>query len=69
MRISILIIINTLHFAYLKMYAKFHNPKSSSRWENSDEKTSICYIGLTEEKSEKKAKWALASLFSFTQYT
>ena len=36
MRISILILIYTMHFdfAYLKMYTKFHNPKSSSCREN-----------------------------------
>ena len=30
MRISILIFIYTLHFAYLKVYTIFHNPKSRS---------------------------------------
>ena len=30
MRISSLIFIYTTHFAYLKVYTKFHNPKSSS---------------------------------------
>ena len=30
MRISTLIFIYTLHFAYLRVYTKFHNPKSSS---------------------------------------
>ena len=30
MRISILIFIYTMHFAYLRVYTKFHNPKSSS---------------------------------------
>ena len=30
MRISILIFIYTIHFAYLKVYTKCHNPKSSS---------------------------------------
>ena len=30
MRISTSIFINTIHFAYLKVYTKFHNPKSSS---------------------------------------
>ena len=30
MRISILIFIYTIHFAYLKVYTKFHPPKSSS---------------------------------------
>ena len=32
--------IYTIHFAYLKLYTKFHNPKSNSCWENSDEKCS-----------------------------
>ena len=30
MRISTLIFIYTIHFAYLKMHTKFHNPKSST---------------------------------------
>ena len=30
MRISTLIIIYKIHFVYLKVYTKFHNPKSSS---------------------------------------
>ena len=30
MRVSTLTFINTIHFAYLKVYTKFHNPKSSS---------------------------------------
>ena len=38
MRISTLIFIYTIHFAYLKVHKKFHNPKSSSCRENSDEK-------------------------------
>ena len=38
MRISTLISIYTIHFAYLKVYAKFHNPKSSSCRENCDKK-------------------------------
>ena len=29
-RVSTLIFIYTIHFAYLKGYTKFHNPKSSS---------------------------------------
>ena len=29
MRISTLIFIYKIHFAYLKVYTKFHNPKSS----------------------------------------
>ena len=38
MRISTLVFIYTVHFAYLKVYTKFHNPKSSSCLENSDKK-------------------------------
>ena len=30
MRMNTLISIYTIHFAYLKVYKKFHNPKSSS---------------------------------------
>ena len=30
MRISTVIFFYTIHFAYLKAYTKFHNPKSSS---------------------------------------
>ena len=30
MRISTLIFIHTIHFAYLKVYTKFYNPKSST---------------------------------------
>ena len=30
MRISTLVFIYTIHFAYLKVFTKFHNPKSSS---------------------------------------
>ena len=38
MRMITFIFIYTIHFAYLNVYRKFHNPKSSSCWENSDEK-------------------------------
>ena len=38
MRISTLIFIYNIQFAYLKVYTKFHNPKSSSCRENSGEK-------------------------------
>ena len=69
MRITILIFIYTIHFAYLKVYTKFHNPKSSSCWENWRKLSHMCYKGVTNGKIEKKAKWDLASIFSFTQYT
>ena len=54
MRISTLIFIYTIHFAYLKVFTKFHNPKSSSCSENSDENVHMCYIGVTEGKIEKE---------------
>ena len=38
MKVSTLILIYTIHFAYLKVYTKFHSPKSNSCLENSDEK-------------------------------
>ena len=44
---------------------KFYNPKSSSCWENVDEKClNELYIGVTDGKNENwknKAKWGLAS--------
>ena len=52
MRISILIFIYTIHFAYLKVY----NPKSSSCRENSDKIVHVCYIGVTDGKLKKKSK-------------
>ena len=43
MRISILIFIYTIHFAYLKVYTKFHNPNQVVA-EKTDEKCHICVI-------------------------
>ena len=67
MRISTLIFIYTIHFAYLKVYTKFHNPKSSSCWENWQKCPYVLYRS-ERRKNWKKAKWAfkLASLFSCT---
>ena len=54
-RVSTLIFIYTIHFAYLKGYTKFHNPKSSSCLENSDKKRPyVLYIGVTEGKIENE---------------
>ena len=50
MRIIILIFIYTIHFAYLKVYTKFHNPKSSSCRENSDEKCPYVLYGSDRRK-------------------
>ena len=52
-RISIFISINTIHFAYLKVCTKFHNPKSSCFWENRRKMSHMCYKGMTEFKIEK----------------
>ena len=49
MRISILIFIYTSHFAYLRVYTHFHNPKSSSCWENFGEK---CPYQVTAQSNE-----------------
>ena len=48
MRISILIFIYTIHFAYLKVYTKFDNPNSSSCRENSDKKCT--YVLYTSDR-------------------
>ena len=59
MRISTLIFIYTIHFAYLKVYTKFHNPKNFIILNQVvAEKTltknvHMCYIGVTEGKNEK----------------
>ena len=44
-RVSTLIFIYTIHFAYLKGYTKFHNPKSSTLAEkNLTKNVHTCYI-------------------------
>ena len=64
MRISTLIFIYTIHFAYLKVYLTFHNPKSSSCWGSSDKKRPYEYIGVTEGKIKKEGKMSF-SIFIF----
>ena len=56
MRISTLIFNYTMHFAYLKVYTKFHNPKSSSCWENSDEKRPYVLYRIDRRKNWKKGQ-------------
>ena len=56
MRIRTLFFINTIHFGYLKVYTKFHNPKSSSCWENSDEKSPYVLYRSDKRKIEKEGK-------------
>ena len=69
MRISTFIFIYTIHFAHLKVYTNFII-LNQVVVEKTDKNIHMCNIGVTEGKiKKKKAKWALASLFSFTQYT
>ena len=49
MRTRTLIFIYTIHFAYLKVYTKFHNPNEKTLTKN----VHMCYIGVTEAKIEK----------------
>ena len=65
MRISTLIFIYTIHFAYLKVNTKFHNPKSNSCRENSDNKNvHMCYIVVTEGKIEKEGKMSFIFIYT-----
>ena len=59
MRISTLILNYTIHFAYPKVYTKFHNFKYSSCCENSDEKRA----GVTEGKIKKDGKMSFSIFF------
>ena len=57
MMISIFIFIYTIQFAYLKVYTKLHNPKSSSCRENSNEKRPyVLYRRDRRKKLKNKAK-------------
>ena len=53
MKISSLIFIYTIHFAYLKVYTKFHNESSSCR-ENSDKKRPYVLYKSDRRKKLKK---------------
>ena len=67
MRISILNLIYTIHFAYLKVYTKFHNLKSSRCWENPDEKCQyVLYMsGRRKIENLKKEDKNEFSIFIF----
>ena len=64
MRISTIIFNYTIHFAYLKVYTKFQNPKSSSCWENSDKKRPYVLYRSDRSKTEKEGKMSF-SIFIF----
>ena len=56
MRIRLLIFIYSIYFAYLKVYTKFHNPKSSSVEKTLTKNFNMFYIGVTKGKIEKEGK-------------
>ena len=56
MRISILIFIYTLHFAYLKVYTHFIILNQVVAEKALTKNIHIGHIGVTEEKMKKKAK-------------
>ena len=65
LRVSTLIFIYTIHFAYLKVNTNFRNPKSNSCWENSDEKRPcVLYTSDRKKKIEKEDKMSF-SIFIF----
>ena len=59
MRIRTLIFLYTIHFAYLNVYTKFHNPKSSSSEKTLTKNVHMCNIRVTEGKSKKEGKMSL----------
>ena len=64
LRVSTLIFIYTIHFAYMKVYTKFHNPKSNSCRENSDEKRPYVLYRSDRNKILKEGKMSF-SIFIF----
>ena len=64
----------TIQLNTIKLCTKFQNPNSSSCWEIFDRKKCL-YVLYKSGRRKKckiekmKAKWGLASLFPFTQYT
>ena len=54
--------IYTIHVAYLKVYTKFHNPKSSNCWENSDEKCPYVLDRRYRRKNWKEGKLSFSIL-------
>ena len=47
MRVSTLIFIYTIHFAYMKEYTKFHNPNQIVAEKILTKNVHMCYIGVT----------------------
>ena len=63
-RISTLIFIYTVHFAYLKVYTKFHNPNQVVAVKTLTKNVHMCYIREKEGKIEKEGKMSF-SIFIF----
>ena len=77
-RISTFIFIYTIHFAYLKVYTKFHNPKSSScylkvytKFENtgSNRRREICDRNFHWRKKDEQIKGLISNMWMFFCYT
>ena len=77
-RISTFIFIYTIHFAYLKVYTKFHNPKSSScylkvytKFENtgSNRRREICDRNFHWRKKNEQIKGLISNMWLFFCYT
>ena len=64
MRISTLIFIYTIHFAYLKVYTNFIFLNQVDAEKILTKNVHMCYIGVTEAKIEKEGKMSL-SIFIF----
>ena len=62
MRISILIAIYTVHFAFLKVYTKFENNGSNRSWE-------ICDRNFHWRKKNEQIKGLISNMWLFFSYT
>ena len=67
-KIIILIFIYTNQFAYLKVYTNFIILNQVVAEKTIEKLHTYVIKEWQKEKMIKKAKWALASLFSFTQF-
>ena len=64
MSISTFIFIYKIHFAYLKVYTKFHNPYQVVAEKTLTKNVHMCYKGVKEGKKEKEDKMSF-SIFIF----
>ena len=66
LRIRTFIFIYTIHLAYLKVYTKFYNPKSSSCWKTLTKKVHMCNKGVKGGKIEKGKRSCSIFIFIYT---